>query len=69
MMPSPDICEHLRKKIKTHQAAIKKLREELEIYIGTPTAQEGDSEEIKQEIAEHRDAIEELQRGMESQGC
>lgn len=68
-MPSPDICEHLRKKIRTHQAEIKKLREELEIYIGTPTAQEGDSEEIKQEIAEHRRAIEELQMGMESQGC
>ena len=57
----PDICEHLRKKIKTHQVAIKKLREELEIYIGTPTAQEGNSEEIKPQIAEHRHDIEELQ--------
>ncbi len=65
----PDICEHLRKKIQAHQAAITKLREELEVYIGTPTAQEGDSEEIKAEIAEHRRAIEELQLGMESQGC
>jgi len=68
-MPTPDICEHLRKKIQTHQAAITKLREELEIYVGTPTAQENDSEDIKNEIAEHRRAIEELQLGMESQGC
>ena len=65
----PDICEHLREKIQTHQAAITKLREELEVYVGTPAAQEGDSEEIKAEIAEHRRAIEELRIGMESQGC
>lgn len=65
----PDICEHLRKKIKVHQEAIKELKKELEPYIGTPDAQEGDSEEIKQEIAEHRDAIEQLRMGMESQGC
>jgi len=65
----PDICEHLRKKIQAHHAAITKLREELEVYVGTPDAQEGDSEDIKNEIAEHRRAIEELRMGMESQGC
>jgi chromosome segregation ATPase len=68
-MPTPDICEHLRKKIQTHQAAITKLREELEVYVGTPDSQENDSEEIKNEIAEHRRAIEELRIGMESQKC
>ena len=65
----PDICEQLRKEIKKHQEAINRLREELEVYVGTPDAQEGDSEDIKNEIAEHRRAIEELQMGMESQGC
>jgi len=65
----PDICEHLRKKIQAHHAAITKLREELEVYVDTPDSQEGDSEEIKNEIAEHRRAIEELQMGLESQGC
>jgi predicted nucleic acid-binding Zn-ribbon protein len=65
----PDICEHLRKEMQTHHAAITKLREELEVYVGTPDAQESDSEEIKAEIAEHRRAIEELRIGMESQKC
>ncbi|MGW8169141.1 MAG: hypothetical protein ACWGHH_03955 [Sulfurovaceae bacterium] len=65
----PDICEHLCKKIQQHQTAIRELRKELEVYIGTPTAQECDSEEIKAEIAEHQRAIEELQMGMDSQGC
>ncbi|MDD5406645.1 MAG: hypothetical protein PHE73_06880 [Sulfurovaceae bacterium] len=65
----PDICEQLRKEIKEHQEAISRLRKELEVYVGTPDAQESDSEDIKNEIAEHRRAIEELQLGMESQGC
>ncbi len=65
----PDICEQLRKEIKKHQDVINHLRKELEVYIGTPDAQEGDSEDIKHEIEEHRRAIEELQMGMDSQGC
>ena len=66
---SPDICAKLREEIAKHNAAIRTLREELDAYVGTPDLQEMDSEEIKAEIAEHRRAIEELQMGLESQGC
>ncbi len=66
---SPDICAKLREEIAKHNAAIRHLRQELEVYIGTPDMQEMDSEEIKAEIARHREAIEELQMGLESQGC
>lgn len=66
---APDICEHLRKQITAHQAAIKELRMELDPYVGTTDSQEGDSEELKKSIEGHREAIEELQLGLESQGC
>lgn len=45
------------------------LRDELEVYVGTPDLQEMESEDIKEKIANHRRAIEELQLGLESQGC
>ena len=68
-MTDRDICAGLRKQIQQHQDAIKHLRKELEVYVGTPDLQEMDSEEIKNEIAGHQRAIEELQLGLESQGC
>ena len=68
-MANRDICEYLRRQIREHNDAIRRLREELGIYIGTPDLQEMDSEEIKNEIAKHREAIEELRLGLESQDC
>jgi len=68
-MADHDICEYLRRQIREHQAAIRRLREDLESYIGTPDLQEMDSEEIRKEISDHQRAIEELQMGLESQGC
>lgn len=65
----PDICAQLRKHIQEHSAAIASLRKELDVYVGTPDVQEADSEEIRHQIEEHRRAIEELQLGLESQGC
>jgi hypothetical protein len=68
-MADRDICEYLRRQIREHQAAIGHLCKELEVYVGTPTLQELESEEIKEKIADHRRAIEELKLGLESQGC
>ena len=68
-MTDHDVCANLREEIAKHNAAIRALREELQAYIGTPDIQEMDSEEIKAEIAQHREAIVELQMGLESQGC
>jgi hypothetical protein len=65
------VCEALRRQIREHGEAIRRLRNDLSSYSGIGhDIQVGDeANAIQEQIAQHQRAIEELQMGLESQGC
>ncbi|WP_041274415.1 hypothetical protein [Desulforamulus reducens] len=68
---SDDICIKTKKQIAKHMEAIKRLREDLDSYVGTAKESQvgSDPENIHERIHQHEEKIQNLQDLLTHNGC